>query len=71
MMPLKLFGIAEMKTLTYLFEFYANTDDEVHGEYEDFFGQTIEEAKKQFAQEYPNGRIITHYLLVNEEGEPT
>jgi hypothetical protein len=60
-----------MKTFTYLFEFYENTADEWHAEYEDFDAPTLGEAMTQFSKHYPFGRIINHYVQVNGEGKPT
>jgi hypothetical protein len=60
-----------MKTLTYLFEFYENTADEWHSEFGDFASETLAEAITRFAEEYPQGRIINHYVQVNKDGEPT
>ena len=60
-----------MKTFTYLFEFYADFRDEVHAEYADIDAPTLGEAMNQFSQDYPDGRIINHYVQVNGKGKPT
>lgn len=60
----------DIKTLTFLFEFYAHTEDEVHGEYQDFDGLTLADALAKFSREYPNGRVLNTYVQVNREGMP-
>lgn len=59
-----------MKTYTYLFEYYRDRADEVHGEYEDFGAPTLADALAQFALVYPHGRVINTYVQVNREGAP-
>jgi hypothetical protein len=59
-----------MKTLTFLFEYYYHTEDEVHAEYEDFDASTLAEAMAKFAIAYPDGRVINHYVQVNKAGVP-
>lgn len=57
-----------MKTNTYLFEFYEYTDDEVHALYEDFDAPTFEKAVELFGKQYPYGRILNHYIQLNNQG---
>jgi hypothetical protein len=59
-----------MKTLTFLFEYYYDKEDEVHAEYEDFDAPTLADALAKFAIAYPHGRVINTYVQVNREGVP-
>jgi len=51
-----------MKTVIYLFEFYEHKDSEVYAVYEEYLGQSKEQALENLFAAYPDARVINSYI---------
>lgn len=51
-----------MKTTIYLFEFYEEKEHQVHTTYEEYLGQTKEQALENLFASYPNACVINSYI---------
>lgn len=59
-----------MKTLTFLFEYYENTNDEWHAEFAEYTAQTMPQAENNLFADYPAARIINRYVAARDAEVP-
>jgi len=51
-----------MNTKIYLFEYYENTADEWHAEFQEYMAETKEQAMSELYSDFPHARIINSYI---------
>jgi hypothetical protein len=52
--------------MIFLFEFYANTNDEYRSEYKEYKADSLAKAENKLIEDYPDCRILGTYIPVNE-----